>query len=326
MRIAIVRLSAVGDIIQSMVVLQFIKQRVANVSIDWIVDSKFADLLDQCKDIDKIIKLDIEQIKKKKSIVQLFDTLKKLQKLEKYDQVYDLQGLIKSAIITRFIPSEERIGFDRQSIREKLASYFYSKKYHFPYHENVISRYVGLVGSSLKISITEEDIFNKKPFFNLTSSKTNSDKPTIVIILGASFRSKIYPVDQYSVIAKTLSANFIAIWHTKDELKMAQKLHSLANNVSLVKCENFYALKKVILNSDIVIGGDTGPTHLAWSLNKPSITIFGSTPSKRNCFITEKNLAISSCSNINPYKINKHDSSINKISPENIIALITKLL
>jgi len=138
MRIAIVRLSALGDIIQSMIVLQFIKKRFPDSSIDWFVDSQFANLLDGCPDIDNIISLNIKEIKKKKSISQLFKTLRKLRRIKKYDQVFDLQGLIKSAIITRFIPAEERIGFDRKSVREKLATYFYSKKYYFPYHQNVI--------------------------------------------------------------------------------------------------------------------------------------------------------------------------------------------
>ena len=78
MRIAIVRLSAMGDIIQSMVVLQFIKKKYPNALIDWIVDSQFADLLDECRDIDNIIELDLREIKKKRSIFKLFEILNKL--------------------------------------------------------------------------------------------------------------------------------------------------------------------------------------------------------------------------------------------------------
>jgi len=326
MRIAIVRLSALGDIIQSMIVLQFIKKRFPDSSIDWFVDSQFANLLDGCPDIDNIISLNIKEIKKKKSISQLFKTLRKLRRIKKYDQVFDLQGLIKSAIITRFIPAEERIGFDRKSVREKLATYFYSKKYYFPYHQNVIERYTGLIASSLKIEINSLDIDEKRPFFNLSQTRFANNEPNIVIILGASFKSKIYPVDKYAQIVESLQANFIALWHSKEEFKMAKKLSSLSDRVSIVKSQSFYTLKKIIINSDLIIGGDTGPTHIAWALNKSSITIFGATPIQRNCFVTKKNLAISPGNKVNPYKINRKDFSIRDISSSEISLLAKRLL
>jgi len=306
--------------------LQFIKKRFPDSSIDWFVDSQFANLLDGCPDIDNIISLNIKEIKKKKSISQLFKTLRKLRRIKKYDQVFDLQGLIKSAIITRFIPAEERIGFDRKSVREKLATYFYSKKYYFPYHQNVIERYTGLIASSLKIEINSLDIDEKRPFFNLSQTRFANNEPNIVIILGASFKSKIYPVDKYAQIVESLQANFIALWHSKEEFKMAKKLSSLSDRVSIVKSQSFYTLKKIIINSDLIIGGDTGPTHIAWALNKSSITIFGATPIQRNCFVTKKNLAISPGNKVNPYKINRKDFSIRDISSSEISLLAKRLL
>jgi len=326
MKIAIVRLSAIGDIVQSMIVLQFIKKKFPNSSIDWFVDKQFAALLDDCIEIDNVIKLDIKKIKQNKSLIILFKTIRKLRALKKYDYVFDLQGLIKSAVITRSIPARERIGFDKNSIREKFASYFYTKKYYFPYHENVVMRYVNIVASALDISVIEREIKYKKPFFNLSSNKARNDKPNILIVLGASFDSKIYPVDKYAQIVNSLQANFVALCHSKKELQMAERLHSLSKSLSITKCENFSELKHLVINSDIVIGGDTGPTHIAWALNIPSITIFGSTPLKRNCFITDKNLAISYGNKVNAYKINKQDFSINLIKPELILSLIKGLL
>lgn len=326
MRIAIVRLSAIGDIIQSMIVLQFIKKKFPDASIDWFVDNQFVTLLDDCIEIDNVIKLDLKKIKQNKSLILLFKTLRKLQTFKKYDYVFDLQGLIKSAVISRFIPARERIGFDKNSTRERFASYFYSKKYKFPYHENVVMRYINIVATTLDIPFSEVEIKCKKPFFNLSSNKVRKIKPTILIVLGASFDSKIYPVDKYAQIVNSFQANFVALCHSKKELEMAEKLRSLSKSLSITKCENFLELKQLVINSDLVIGGDTGPTHFAWALNIPSITIFGSTPLERNCFITDKNLAISSGNKVNAYKINKKDFSINLIKPELILSLIKRLL
>jgi len=326
MKIAIVRLSAIGDIVQSMIVLQFIKKKFPDASIDWFVDKQFATLLDDCIEIDNIIKLDIKKIKQNRSFILLFKTIKILQTSKKYDYVFDLQGLIKSAVISRFIPAKERIGFDRNSIRERFASYFYSKKYQFPYHENVVIRYANIVASTLDITISNREIKYKRPFFNLSSNKPRRDKPIILIILGASFDSKIYPVDKYAQIVNSFQANFVALWHSKKEFEMAERLQSISGSLSITKCENFSELKQLVINSDLVIGGDTGPTHIAWALNIPSITIFGSTPLDRNCFITDKNIAISYGNKVDAYKINKKDFSINLIKPEKILSLIKGLL
>jgi len=326
MKIAIVRLSAIGDIVQSMIVLQFIKQNFSNCIIDWVVDNQFAEVLDDCDEINKVIKLNIKEIKVNKSIPMLLFLVKKLRSLKKYDIVIDLQGLIKSSIVARLIPADERVGFDKVSIREKFAANFYSKSYRFPYHENVILRYVGLVAACLEINITDKEILDKKSLYNIQPIRVRRTKPNIVIILGASFVSKIYPVEKYIEIVNSLDANFIAVWHSQDEFIMAAKIKLHKNQVEIARCKNFSELKKIIMNSDITIGGDTGPTHLAWALNKPSITIFGSTPIERNCFITDKNLAISSGKKINPYKIDKKDPSIGMIESEMIVSTIKKLL
>ena len=326
MKIAIVRLSAMGDILQSMIVLQFIKKNFSNCIIDWVVDNQFAEVLDDCDEINNVIKLNIKEIKANKSIPMLLVLIKKLRDLGKYDMVIDLQGLIKSSIVARLISANERVGFDKDSIREKFAANFYSKSYRFPYHENVILRYVGLVAACLEIKITEKEILNKRSLYNIQPTRDTRTKPNIVIILGASFSSKIYPVEKYIEIVNSLDANFIAVWHSQDEFIMAEKIKLQKGQVEITRCKNFSELKKIIINSDITIGGDTGPTHLAWALNKPSVTIFGSTPMERNCFITLKNLAISAGKKINPYKIDKKDLSIGMIDSKIVISTIKKLL
>jgi len=167
---------------------------------------------------------------------------------------------------------------------------------------------------------------NKRSLYNIQPTRDTRTKPNIVIILGASFSSKIYPVEKYIEIVNSLDANFIAVWHSQDEFIMAEKIKLQKSQVEITRCKNFSELKNTIINSDITIGGDTGPTHLAWALNKPSVTIFGSTPMERNCFITVKNLAISAGKKINPYKIDKKDLSIGMIDSKIVISTIKKLL
>jgi len=320
MKIAIVRLSALGDIFQSMIVLQFIKMKFPNSQVAWIVDESFQDAVKDNPYINEIIPIPIKKIKKTKSLRELFQAIKKLRQLNSYDYVFDLQGLIKSSLVARLIPSKNRIGFDKNSIREKLASFFYTKKYFFPYHKNVIKRYCYLLNQALKLNIDDDDILHKESFFNV--KKTTKKDRLIVLVLGASFESKIYPMEKYLSIAKAIDASFIAIWKSDSERIMAQQLAKQSKNIIASENLNLGELKKLISTASLVIGGDTGPTHLAWAMNIPSVTLFGCTPMERNCYQTNQNFAIKGSSKVDPYKIDKNDFSINEIDPNEIIKII----
>ena len=324
MKIAIVRLSALGDIFQSMIVLQFIKKKFPNSKVDWIVDESFQDALKDNPHINAIIPIPIKKIKKIKSLRGLFQAIKKLRQLASYDYVFDLQGLIKSSLVARLIPSENRIGFDKNSTREKLASFFYTENYFFPYHENVIKRYCFLVSQALELNIDDDDILHKESFFNI--KKIPKKDRLIVLVLGASFESKIYPAEKYLSIAKGVDANFIAIWKSDPERIMAQQLAKKSENIIVSGNLSLGELKELISIASLVIGGDTGPTHLAWAMNIPSITLFGCTPMDRNCYQTNQNFAMKGSSKVDPYKIDRNDFSINEIDPDKIIEIIKERL
>ena len=326
MKIAIVRLSAIGDIIQSAVVLQFIKRDFPQAKIDWFVDENYVDLFNNVKHIDTVIGLKTKDILGIRIISKLVKLYKFLDSFGEYDLLIDLQGLIKSSIVARFISSKQRFGFDRNSCRESLASYFYSRTFAISYDKNVVERYCDLVSKSLNIKISRKDISNKDSIFMTTKFKERvNSKNFIIFILGASFKSKIYPIEKYSFIANEINTQFVAVWNTLEERRMALKLCRMSNNVINIETKNFDELKEIIYQSSLIIGGDTGPTHLAWSMNKASITIFGCTPMHRNFFPTRINLAISSESKVDAFKIDKNDFSIRDIDPKKLINLINTL-
>jgi heptosyltransferase-1 len=77
---------------------------------------------------------------------------------------------------------------------------------------------------------------------------------------------------------------------------------------------------------DLIIGPDTGPTHIGWALNIPSITLFGPTPGYRNSYETRINKIIESNSKVNPFKIDKNDYSIKNIKVDDVVKMVEDLL
>jgi len=195
MRIAIVKLSALGDIVHAMIVLQFIKKLDKKISIDWVVDRSYKELLECNPDINEVHTLDIQKAKRKKSILAIIKELNKVRSLYRYDLVIDMQGLIKSAIISKLIPSINTLGFDRFSARERLASVFYNKTFNCSYETNVIERNLSLMEYALGVSFKIKEIHNKVPFLfsneQILKIPITKPKKNILIIPGASHDSTL---------------------------------------------------------------------------------------------------------------------------------------
>tara|TARA_B100000787_G_C16157773_1_gene279826 strand:- start:303 stop:1307 length:1005 start_codon:yes stop_codon:yes gene_type:complete len=330
MKIAIVKLSALGDIIHAMVVLQFIKKYNQAIEIDWLVEKGNKGLLESHPDINKVIEVNINDVKKQKSLYLLYLELKRLRKCGPYDLVIDMQSLVKSAIISRCIPSKVTLGFEKSSAREGIASIFYNKVFKSSYDNNVIERNFEIIKFAFDFPFNIEDINSKLPF--LYSDKVylnpylSNVKKNILLIPGASFLSKQYPVERFAELANLLDANYFVIWGSKEENFLASKIKKLSPQINICEKLSIKALISLISKIDLVIGPDTGPTHMAWALERPSITLFGSTPGYRNAYVTKINRIIESKSEVNPYKIDKNDYSIRDIDVKDILQVAKDLL
>ncbi|MBU1668297.1 lipopolysaccharide heptosyltransferase I [bacterium] len=327
MKVAIVKLSAMGDIIHAMVALQYLKQAQPNLQIDWIVEQGFAQLLENNPHIDNILPVNLKAIKKDK--IALFCEIKKVKTYAKnnYDLVIDAQGLLKSAITAKLL-GKNIAGFSKESIREGIASYFYNQTVEIPYEANAIERNVKVLSEPLNINISKEEILNKEKFlyFNETQALPIHLDNYVLFVVGASIINKIYPKEHFLEIAQNLNESILVIWANDYEHEVALYLEKELKNVTACPKLNLDELKYVVATAKLVIGGDTGPTHMAWALNVPSITIFGNTPEYRNTYITPINRVVKSDSIVNPLKLDKNDFSIQEIKAETISTLAKELL
>ncbi len=327
MKIAIVKLSAMGDIIHAMVALQYIKEAKPEIQIDWIVEQGFAQILENNPHIDNILPVNLKAIKKEKKALSSEIKQLKAYAQNNYDLVIDAQGLIKSALTAKLL-SKNIAGFSKDSIREGVASYLYKQKVEIAYEKNAIERNIKVLCEPLEIVITKEQVLNKEKFLYCNTSENLPIEidDYILFVVGASVANKIYPQESFLKIAKALDEKVLVVWANNYEYEVARYLEKEAQNVIASPKLNLNELKRVINSTKLVIGGDTGPTHMAWALNVPSITIFGNTPEDRNTYITPINQVVKSETFVNPLKLDKTDFSIREIEPQTIIKLAKELL
>ncbi len=330
MKIAIVKLSALGDIVHAMVALQFIKAAIPTAQIDWVVEERFADLLRHNPDIDNVNTVNLKALKKHKWCV--FSQIKTLrqQAQQQYDIVIDAQGLIKSALVAKLL-GKRRAGFDAKSIREKAAAWFYQVTVACAFDVNTIDRNATVLSQPLGLTISQEQIHHKMPFLFFKAEDQriydylSPDKRNIVLVIGSTWESRNYPADKFVKVAQALQQNCLVIWGSPDEQAKAEWMAQQTDTIKVLPRLDLNSLKALIAKVDLLIGNDTGPTHMAWGLNIPSITLFGPTPVSR-VYQTDINKVLKSPSVVNPFKLNKQDFSIQEIDENEVIQLAKSLL
>jgi len=320
MKICIVKLSAMGDIIHAMVALQFIKKEIPDAQIDWIVESGFKGVLQNNPHIDNILPLNLKAIKKKKS--EIFNQYKIVKNYSKndYDIVIDAQGLLKSAIVSKIIGAPIISGFDKNSIREGIASIFYNKTVSIPYDANTIDRNATVVCEPLGIKVSTQKILDKEPFLVSSSPVDNLPDVFNLFVIGSTWESRNYPKEKFVAIAEALEVQTFIVWGSEEEHTKAIWMQEQSEYLHVLPRGSLDELKYVISQCNLLIGNDTGPTHMAWGLNTPSITIFGPTPTNR-VYVTPINKVVKSSSEINHYKLDKNDFSISEIEVDEIVQI-----
>ena len=318
--IAVIKLSALGDIVHAVVILQFIEKHLPKAKITWFADAKFSDILFLCPKISRVVSLPLKNGEYKKSLELIASTKQE----GKFDYVIDLQGLIKSAAVAKLL-GKNSYGFDKFSVKEPLAALFYRHKFNCDYGENIILRNLKLTAFALGFSFSEDEILAKQPCFSAQQSKFESSKKKILIAPFASEPSKIY--DKFSDVIALLgdpqNEIFVCFNGEKEEkeaLNLIKNSNAKTLNLSLKELASF------ISSCDLVIGNDSGVTHIAWAQNRPSITLFGNRPAERNAFASPVNLTLDAGKKIDAKKIDKSDFCVRDITPQAIANAAKRLL
>ena len=332
--------------------IQFIRKHIANAHISWFCDARFEQIARLLAGVDEVVALPL----KDKKFLKSFEILR--QKQGQFDIIIDLQGLLKSALVSRIL-GKNIFGFDRFSAKEGLASIFYTHKYSCNYDKNIILRNLELCGFALNFSFDEKEILTKEPCFLKNSripsdesrisnknSRISSDESKIpnknsripsdesripnknsripnkkiLIAPFASESSKCY-AHFASVIkgAKEFAQCFL-VAGSEPEREKATKLAS--SGATLLAPLDLAQILEFMDTCDLIIGNDSGITHLAWAQNYATITLFGNRSGARNAFATPKNLIIQATPKheIDAFHIDKSDFCINDIDPAQIIA------
>ena len=104
MKVLLVKLSSLGDVVHTMPALQDIHHALPDAQIDWVVEAAFAPLVRRCSGVGRVIESDLRRGRKSPFSAHTraaWRAFKLDLQRERYDAVIDLQGLTKSAVVSR---------------------------------------------------------------------------------------------------------------------------------------------------------------------------------------------------------------------------------
>jgi heptosyltransferase I len=299
-RILIVKTSSLGDVIHCLPVVNDIRAHFPDSQIDWVVEESFVAIPRMHPHINQVFTVAMRRWKKslfsRKTWAEIAEFKKLIQK-NQYDAVIDCQGLLKSALITKQANGTKH-GYDKQSIREPIASHFYDKKYAISYQQHAVTRNRALCAMSLgyEIPTNAPDYGIEKPGIEKhgISSESNAAvsrmdagsqgidlKHDYVIALhGTSRDSKLWPVENWVSLGKELAKqnfNLVLPWASEAELTRAKQIASQLKNATVLPNLSIAQVADVISHAKAAVGVDTGLSHLAAALNIRTIAIYTDT-------------------------------------------------
>jgi len=310
-RILLIKPSALGDVVHTIPVLVKLRARYPRARIDWLITPENAEIVRCHPALSNVVLFARRDFSKRgrrwRAMVAFFDLLKQIRRA-KYDLVIDMHGQMRSALFALFSGARVRIGFDRPIKRALTVSAEHDLK-NVPSHGwrgaregswiaytlripiptldvHAIDRYLWvapLLGldddpPDLTIHLSSETTFKARRL--LEEHRVAASKPLVVLVPGTIWETKHWTIEGFAGVARAfLHDGFaVALAGTKRDQQRCRQIAAAAPGACDLSGKTTPAeLAALIQRAEVAVTNDSGSMHLAASLGKPMVSIFGPT-------------------------------------------------
>ncbi|MDX8520394.1 lipopolysaccharide heptosyltransferase I [Mesorhizobium dulcispinae] len=277
MKVLIVKTSSMGDVIHTFPAVEDALRNRSDISFDWCVEVAFAGIVALHPAIRSIHKVAIRRWRKTPLGGATWREMAGLRhglRTGHYDLVIDAQGLLKSAVVARQAGAPIA-GFDRSSAREPSATLLYQRKYAVPRDLHAIERTRRLFGLALDYQPDLSTL--NSGIVPPAGGLPGVEGRTAFLLHGTSREDKKWPVEDWIETARQLvSRQFMPVvtWSNEAEKRVAEAIAGAVPDTVLVPKSPLSGIAAILGRSTLVIGADTGLTHLASAFGLPTVAIF----------------------------------------------------
>ena len=310
-RILLIKPSALGDVVHTIPVLVKLRARYPRARIDWLITPENAEVVRSHPGLSNVVLFARRDFSKRghrwRAMLAFFGLLKQIRST-KYDLVIDMHGQVRSAFFTLISGARVRIGFDRPIKRARTVSAEHDLR-NIPNHGwrgaregswiaythripiptldvHAIDRYLWvapLLGldddpPDLTVHLSTETLRNAERL--LEEHGVPASKPLVVLVPGTIWETKHWTVEGFAGVARQFLQDGFAValaGTTRDQHRCQQIAAAAPGTCDLSGKTTPADLAALIRRAEVAVTNDSGSMHLAVSLGKPMVSIFGPT-------------------------------------------------
>ena len=300
-RIAIIKLSSLGDVVHALPVARALRRTLPGAHLTWVVEAREYAVLSDHPDLDAVVPVDTRLWRRliwspsgARQVLGKVGRLRERIRHASFDVAIDLQGLLKSGLLTAYTGAPLRIGFSAGRCRERWNALFTNRHVTPPASaRHVVEQYLalltplGIEPGPAEFHVPVPAAAERRMEELLVKEGVKPGDRLVAINPGAGRPQKRWAVARWSALAERLAteagARLLLLWGP-DEAHMARDI-SLAlpgHSALLAPPTDLGELAALLKRCRLMIASDTGPLHLAAALGTPALGLFGPTPAVRN--------------------------------------------
>jgi heptosyltransferase-1 len=276
-KILLVKTSSLGDVVHNLPVASDIRAADPAAEIDWVVEESFAAIPRMHPAVARVLPVAIRRWRTgflRAAVREEIRTFTRALQRQPYDAIIDTQGLVKSALVARAARGV-RHGLDYASAREPLWI-FYDRTYPVPWTLHAVERNRRLAAQALGYGTdapVEYGIRARSAQFTWLPSSRYA-----VLLHATSAADKLWAEAQWLALGVALDSRqlrCVVPWGSARERLRSERLASAIPNAVIPPLLTLTEMAALISGAAVVVGVDTGLTHIAGALGVPTIGIYG---------------------------------------------------
>lgn len=286
MRILLIRTSALGDIVHCLPALRALRGRFPDARIGWVVEEVFAPLLERDPDLDEVMRVGLRRWRRAPlAPATVREAVVAVERLSAFgaDVVLDLMGNHKAGVLAAFAACDRRVGL-AGALRRERSSAAWLSEWVVEAGAHAVERALAVAGA-LGVPADFPGFGAEKI---LAACGGRPAEPTqrdaIVIHPGAAWPSKRYPAERWGRVAAELARRTgrrILVSAGPSEAGLAAEVeHWSGGAAARAEAADLPGLVSLLSGAALVLGGDTGPLHLAHALGVTALFLHGPTDPK----------------------------------------------
>jgi len=335
-RFLVIRLSSIGDIVHGLPAVAALGQSFPQAEIHWLIEERYAALLAGNPYLGRVIPLDTLSWRGGSppvSIVKkVVNTLRGLRGMA-YDAVLDFQGLWKSALIALLTGTRERVGLAEPWLREPSAAVLYTERVSAAGRQHVVEESLVLVEHvGARVGLWQFPLPHSAEAERYVEDRLArlAARDFMIVNPGGGWKAKRWAPENYALLLRRLESWFpgqVLLTGSPNELELISGILERAGSsqASYFPCDlvQFIALAR---RAKLLLGGDTGPVHLAAAVGTPLVAIHGPTDPARNGPFNKADIALYNRAPVNHTRRDAKANYIKGISVDSVRAALEERL